>query len=43
MKKRRAIRIRIVNVCEFGGIEDWRGEIVMEEVSESMIMMIDGE
>ena len=32
-----------VNVYEFGGIEDWTGEIVTEEASESMILMIDGE
>ena len=32
-----------VNVYEFGGIEDWTGEIVTEEAGESMILMIDGE
>ena len=40
-----------VNVYEFGGIEDWTGEIVTEEASdnfgeeagEGMILMIDGE
>ena len=32
-----------MNVYEFGGIEDWTGEIVTEEAGEGMILVIDGE
>ena len=31
-----------VNVYEFGGIEDWTGDIVTEEAGESMTLLIDG-